>query len=135
MCPWVVCVFDLNRVSRSSQGCLVGVHGFLFSHALAVEFDPRRCVRAGQGLHWQWLDDHVVSVIDGHLAGNDGGSLFISVLDDFQEIATLLVVELLRSLLTVGYINYRAIKGFPPTLELTTRVVHPGFGLPEIHAG
>jgi hypothetical protein len=35
-------------------------------------------------------------VIDGHLAGDDGGSLLVAVLDDFQEIATLLVVQLLR---------------------------------------
>lgn len=32
---------------------------------------------------------------DGHLAGDDGGSFLVAVLDDLQEIASLLVVELL----------------------------------------
>lgn len=41
------------------------------------------------------IADHVVPVIDGHLAGDDGGSFLVAVLDDFQEIAALLVVELL----------------------------------------
>jgi len=42
------------------------------------------------------IADHVVPVIDGHLARDDGGSLLIAILDDLQEIAALLVAELLR---------------------------------------
>jgi len=47
---------------------------------------------AGEGR----IADHVVPVIDGHLARDDGGSLLIAVLDDLQEIAALPVTKLLR---------------------------------------
>lgn len=68
--PWVVWVFDLNRVSRSRHGCLVGGHGFLFSHALAAEFDAIGIVYepVEDGIGNGWIADHVVPVIDGHLA-------------------------------------------------------------------
>jgi hypothetical protein len=43
-----------------------------------------------------WIADHVVPVIDGNLAGDDRRTLLVSILDVFQEIAALLVGELLR---------------------------------------
>lgn len=43
-----------------------------------------------------WIGDHVVSVIEGNLAGDDRRTLLVSILDDFQEIAALLVGELFR---------------------------------------
>lgn len=42
------------------------------------------------------IADHVVPVIDGHLACDDSGSFLIAVLDDLEEITALLVAKLLR---------------------------------------
>ena len=47
------------------------------------------------GVGQRRIADHVIPVIDGHLAGDDGRPLLVAVLDDFHEIAPLLVVELL----------------------------------------
>lgn len=78
---------------------MVGGRDFLFSHALTAEFDAIGVVNKSiqDGVGDRWIADHVVPVIYGHLTGDDGGSLLVAVLDDFQEIATLLVVELLRA--------------------------------------
>jgi len=69
----------------------------LLSHALAGEFDAVCIVHepVQRGICDGRIADHVVPVFDGHLADDDGGSLLVSVLDDLQEVAPLLVIELL----------------------------------------
>lgn len=71
----------------------------LLSQALAGQFDAVGIVNetVEDGIGDRWTADHVVPVIDGHLAGDDGRSLLVAVLDDLQEIAPLLVAELLRA--------------------------------------
>ncbi len=82
-------------VARSSGGWSLT----LLSQALAGQLDTVGVVDKAveDGIGDRWIADHVVPVIDGHLAGDDGRSLLVAVLDDLQEIAPLLVVELLRA--------------------------------------
>ncbi len=82
-------------VARSSGGwCLT-----LLSQALTVQFDAVGVVDKAveDCIGDRRIADHVIPVIDGHLASDDGRSLLVAVLDDLQEIAPLLVVELLRT--------------------------------------
>jgi hypothetical protein len=92
--------FDLwrQRCSRSSRVCFGGRRRSLFSHAVAGKFDAVGIVDEAveDGIGNGRIADHVVPVIDGNLAGDDRRSLLVSILDDFQEIAALLVGELLR---------------------------------------
>jgi len=69
----------------------------LLSQALAAEFNAVGAVDEAieDGVGECRIADHVVPMIDGHLAGDDGGSLLIAIFDDLEEIAALLVVELL----------------------------------------
>jgi len=36
-----------------------------------------------------WVGDHLVPVIDGNLAGNDGGATLVPVIDDLEKVAAL----------------------------------------------
>ena len=67
----------------------------LLSQALAAEFNAVGAVDEAieDGVRERRIADHVVPMIDGHLAGDDGGSLLIAIFDDLEEIAALLVVE------------------------------------------
>ena len=69
----------------------------LLSQALAAEFDAVGIVDQAveDGVSERRIADHVVPVIDGHLACDDGGSPLIAILNDLQEITALLVAELL----------------------------------------
>ncbi len=71
----------------------------LLSQALAAEFDAVGIVDqvVEDGVSERRIADHVVPVIDGYLACDDGGSLLIAILNDLQEITALLVAELLGS--------------------------------------
>ena len=95
-------------VARSSGGRSLT----LLSQALAGQLDTVGVVDKAveDGIGDRWIADHVVPVIDGHLAGDDGRSLLVAVLDDLQEIAPLLVVELLRA--QSSYVDGRLWQAF-----------------------
>lgn len=69
----------------------------MFAHAFAGEFDAigvvNKAIENGIG---DGRSDHVIPVIHGNLTCEDGGTLLVAILEDFQEIAALFVVELLR---------------------------------------
>jgi hypothetical protein len=67
------------------------------SRALAAEFDAIRVVddAVEDGVGEGRIADHVVPVIDGHLACGDGGARLITILNDLQKFTALLVAELL----------------------------------------
>lgn len=94
MLPLGRCFEWLLIVVRSS----VGLDLTLLSQALAAEFDAVGIVNKAveDGVGERRIADHVVPMIDGHLTGDDRGTLLVAIFDDLQEIAALLVVELLR---------------------------------------
>ncbi|MNW04264.1 hypothetical protein D3C71_2003300 [compost metagenome] len=49
------------------------------------------------GISKRRVRDNLVPSVQGHLACDDGGPPLVTVLDDLQEIAPLIVVELFRS--------------------------------------
>ncbi|MBB4383660.1 hypothetical protein GGD61_008365 [Bradyrhizobium sp. SBR1B] len=70
----------------------------LLSHAVAAKLDAVGIVDEAieDGVGDGWVADEVVPVIDGDLTGDEGRAAGVSVLDDLEEIAALLVAELLR---------------------------------------
>ena len=46
-----------------------------------------------EGIDDGGIGDDLVPVLDRHLAGDDGGSALVAIVDDFEEIATLLAGE------------------------------------------
>ena len=67
-----------------------------FAHALAGEFDAIGVVDEAveDGVGDGGIADDFVPVVDGHLAGDDGRAALVAVLDDLEEIAALVVIEL-----------------------------------------
>jgi hypothetical protein len=78
--------------SRSGFGVKSGALGGGFAHAFALEGDPVRVVykaiedRVGDGR----IGDRVMPVIDRQLACHDRGAAVVSILDDLEDVATLL---------------------------------------------
>lgn len=71
----------------------------MFTQALTGQFDAVGVVDEAiqHGVGDRWISNHIVPVVHGDLAGNDGRALLVAILDNLQEIASLLVAELLRS--------------------------------------
>lgn len=71
----------------------------LLSEALPLQFDAMGVM--GEAIEHRHRDGRVaddpVPGVDGQLAGDDRRSRFVAVLDDFQEIAALLGIELDRA--------------------------------------
>ena len=69
------------------------------SEALPGEFDAIGIV--DQTIEHSVCDGRIandlIPAVNGHLTGDEGGTAFVTVLDNFEEIATLAVVKLLRS--------------------------------------
>src|SRR5712671_1667240 len=63
-----------------------------FTQGLAVEGKSVRGVHEAveDGIGDGRVDNHLVPVIDGELAGHDGGTAAVAVIDDFEQIAALL---------------------------------------------
>lgn len=70
-----------------------------FSKALSGEFDTVGVVDEAieDGVGDGRIADDFVPAVDGDLAGDDGRSPLISIFDDLQEIAPLIIVELFWS--------------------------------------
>lgn len=70
----------------------------MFAHAFAGKFDAIGVMNKAveNGIGDGRIADHVIPVIHGNLTCEDCGTLLVAILDDFQEIAALFVVELLR---------------------------------------
>jgi hypothetical protein len=68
----------------------------MFAHALAGQVDAIGIVNeavedsVGDG----GIADDFIPVVDGDLAGDDGRAALVAVLDDLEEIAALIVIEL-----------------------------------------
>ena len=98
MLDFVFLVF-LGLGLRSSLSWLWVDGGPSFSHTLAGEFDAIGVVdeaiedRVGDG----GIADDFIPVIDRNLTGDDGRAPLVAVFDDLEEVAALIVIELLRS--------------------------------------
>ena len=73
--------------------------GALFSHALAGQFDAVGVVNqpVQDGIGNRWIPYNFIPSIYRHLAGHDGRAVLVTILDDFEQIAPLIVIELFGS--------------------------------------
>ncbi len=71
----------------------------MFAQALTGKFDAVGVVDKAiqHGVGDRGISNHIVPVVHGDLAGNDGRALLVAIFDNLQEIASLLVAQLLRS--------------------------------------
>src|ERR1700681_710883 len=76
-----------------------GLAGLELAHAVAGEFDPVGVMDDAieDGVGKRRVADDLVPALDWKLAGDDDRAGVIAILDNFQEIAALLGIELLRS--------------------------------------
>jgi hypothetical protein len=70
--------------------------GSLFSHALTGQFDAIGIVYEAieDGVGDGRISDDLVPSVDRNLAGDDGRAPLVAILDDLEEVTTLIVVEL-----------------------------------------
>ena len=67
------------------------VQGPLFSHALAGQFDAVGVVNQSveDGISDRWIPNNFIPSIYRHLADHDSRAVLVTILDDFEQIATL----------------------------------------------
>jgi hypothetical protein len=73
----------------------VGALGSDLSHAVSLEGEAVSVVDEPikDGICDGRVGDDLVPIFDWHLAGDDGGSALVAIIDDFEKIATLLAGE------------------------------------------
>ena len=91
------------HVTRLFHGCAssgaVRRFGFYlrqtFSHGFSFEYDVMGIVHESveDGIGEGWIFHRLVPVFDGHLAGDDGGVVLMSVVKDFDQILLLVAVN------------------------------------------
>src|SRR6266567_5772405 len=76
-------------------GVKLGALGGDLAHAVSLELEAVCVVNEAveNGVRDGGISDDLVPVIDRHLAGDDGRSALMAVVDDFEEIAPLLAGE------------------------------------------
>ncbi len=70
----------------------------MFAEAFARKFDAIGVVNEAiqNSVCDRGISNHIVPVVHGDLAGNNGRALLVAILDNLKKIASLLVAELLR---------------------------------------
>ena len=83
-------------VGIMSCGDRFGSRFGVFSHGLSFEVELVGAVHEAveDGIGQGWVADDVMPVLDGKLAGGDGGAYAVAVLDDLEQVAAVLGAEL-----------------------------------------
>ena len=65
------------------------IAGVLFSHAFSGELKAVSVVNEAvqDGVAEGWVADNVVPMLDGDLAGDDGGGATVAIVEDLQKVA------------------------------------------------
>jgi hypothetical protein len=93
---WVVVEVCFEFRFGSSLSSFRHGDGSLFSHALADQFDAIGVVHEAieDSVSDGRISDDLVPPVDRNLAGDDGRAPLVAILDDLEEVTTLIVVEL-----------------------------------------
>ena len=94
--PWLGCLFFCRSVLPSRLAAIAATGSMssaaMTSQALSLEREAVDCVDepVEDGVGDRRVGDDVVPVVDGKLAGDDGAATAVAVVDDLEDVATLL---------------------------------------------